>query len=112
MTAMMRSASSSTESNSPRRNSRCSRMEKNSSTWFSQGCRQPGLCNPTPRACRDGLCGSGEHRFMQRDQPGRAVRLAAVDAGAGLGDDLGGALDEHAELVEHATDSAPAGLVL
>ena len=50
--------------------------------------------------------------FMQRHEPGRAVGLVAVDAGAGLGDDPVGALDEHGELVEQATHPPPASLVL
>lgn len=50
--------------------------------------------------------------FMQRHQPGGAVGLAAVDAGAGLGDDPVGAIDEHGELVEQATHPPPASLVV
>ena len=49
--------------------------------------------------------------FVQRHEPGRPGGLVAADPGAGLVDDPLGALDEHREILEHATHVSPASLV-
>ena len=49
--------------------------------------------------------------LMQRHESDGTVRLPATYAGAGLIDDLVGALDEDGEIVEHPANVTTAGLV-